>query len=265
MFARSASIFAFSFAIAFAGASLSGQQDKNDDFSSNVKSESDGWISLNAVPESLAVNEKEPLLAEMAEWMLKYYKKRADEKLLKSASATIENAFTTVGGYEKAYDIMKSQSKKTDIIISEIYTLNDNRYESIVKDYNRQAKMDGTNQVKLERNTNWWCGGIRVELREADLGTLEKVMKSSSIRNKIAAFVKREVEAGRPLAWARITGIGQGNGKGYYGVRLSVITGCNLDKAELEYIDFSKLSERKTISYDEAATCTWAFYRVVPK
>lgn len=248
-------------------------QDKNDALLANIQTQDDGMMNLKTLPDSLSLDspsmeKRSPLLVRMVEWMHKYYNKPVDGKVLQNATGAVAKEFESFNGYEKAYAVMKVQSKRTGVIISEIYTLNDSRYESLVKDYNRQAKMDGTTQVKYEKNTMWACGGIRMELKEANLETLEKVMKAGILRTKISAFVKREIEAGRPLAWAKINGIGQGNKpkKGfYYGVQLCAITGVNADKNELEYIEFDSLNERKTMSYDAAATCTWAFYRILPK
>jgi hypothetical protein len=232
----------------------------------NLVVEEDGTKYLKGLPEALAANAQSPYLTRMGEWMMKFYGKSPDETILKETDSFIASSFTTVRGYEKAYNIFKDESRKFGIILDDIYSLNESRYNNIVKDYNKQAKKERMPPVKLEGDgTTWWSGGIRVELRKADSKLLIEAMKTSNIRSKISLYVKREIDAGKPLAWAKIYGIGN-KGKGYYGVRLCVITGYNEEKEELYYVNLDdNITERQTTSYDEAAAITWAFYKVAPR
>jgi hypothetical protein len=232
----------------------------------NLVVEEDGTKYLKGLPETLAVKAQPPHLTRMGEWMMKFYGRSPDEAVIEETNSFIASSFTTVKGYEKAYNIFKDESKNFEIIIDDIYTLNESRYNNIVKDYNKQAKKERMPPVTLENDgTTWWSGGIRVELRGADSKILIEAMKTSNIRSKISLYVKREIDAGKPLAWAKIHGIGN-KGKGYYGVRLCVIIGYNEKKEELYYVNLDdNITERQTASYDEAAAITWAFYKVTPR
>jgi len=232
--------------------------------SANVTRDEDGAIRLTSIPDALSAKDMDPQLARLGEWLAKYYGKEVPEARLNALGLAIDNTFTTVRGYEKAYDIFKGESKLFGIMINDIYSLNSSRYDKIVRSYNRQAKSEGLPPAQLDGSTTWWTGGIRMELRSANMQTLINSMDKGTLRNKIPVYVKRELESGNPLAWARIFGIGTTTG--YYGVRACVIVGFDPVKEELQYIDLGgKIGERLTVSYDEAAATTWAIYRISPR
>lgn len=238
-------------------------EDSKSELLDNVIAEENGGVSLKVIPDTLSIDDKAFYFGRMAEWMLRYYKKPIDEALLKDISSLCSGMNSS--SYKRAYEIFSGKSKKLSIMLTDVYTLNANRYECLIKDYNKQAKTDGMPQVDFRRGVTCWRGGIRMELCDADMETLKKAMKSGNLRAKLKPYVKREIDAGRPLVWAKINGIGAKE-REYYGVRLCVIVGYDLEKGELSYIRLEKdISERSVVGFDEVAATTWAFYKVISK
>lgn len=225
----------------------------------HVKTAANGDVLLEGIP-MVDQGDKGYCVVASAERVLRYYGGDVDANEL----AQVANSSATEGTSLSAmFESLKKLSNRLRIRVRTLEELDIRKITDLVNDYNRMAKHEKAEPIKLDRHLidiSAIYGQMSPEL-------LIKVQtKSNADTNRFLRNVQTQIDKGYPLLWSVMLGIvPEGKGAQSRGGHMRLIIGYNPKTSEILYSDsWGAGHELKRLSLANAWVITTALNSIEP-
>jgi hypothetical protein len=219
----------------------------------------DGTVRITGIP-MVDQGEKGYCVVATTERVMRYYGAEVNQDELAQIANSDAKEGTSVSAMVNS---LRKLTSRLGVKIKAIYSWDINEILDILKDYNRAAKKDKVDELRIEGNVI----DVQELLSKADPKVYREVrLKKTTDFGRFQREIARSVDEGIPLLWSVNLGlVPEKNIPQYAGGHMRLIIGYDPKKNEILYSDsWGYGHEEKRMSFEDAWTITSGLYRMEP-
>ena len=230
------------------------------DLKRRVEHEPNGDVVITNVP-MVDQGQKGYCIAATTERLLRYFGRDLDQHEMAQIANTSAEEGTTLDGMLKA---LRRIAGSMQIRVETLVEFNYDALKNLIEDYNHAARKAGVAEIKIEQI---------IQMNEVYRQMKPDVLRQTRVKKaaelaKFQAAIKKNVDAGLPLAWSLMVGMTSETPaipEGVFG-HMRLIIGYNTKAGEILYTDsWGPGHEKKRMQMEDAWFPTTGLYVIVPR